>query len=124
MLASLLASFPFQLWFISSNISIKHFVSSHYGAHFCTGCLFLREMKRKRMSPAHVEGHSQMSVWADTLRQCFGTIRRWLNLRPQFLALLLGDKFPNLSKPPRPSCWWGMKLKDMCKESHTHSSFI
>lgn len=27
MLASLLASFPFQLWLISSNISIKHLVS-------------------------------------------------------------------------------------------------
>lgn len=56
MLASLLASFPFQLWFISGNISIKLFVSSHYGAHFCPGCLFLREMKRKSMCLAHAEG--------------------------------------------------------------------
>lgn len=121
MLASLLASFPFQLWFISSNISIKHFVSGHYRAHFCTGCLFLREMKRKSMCLAHVEGaftnewvgrHTQTVLWDN------------LNLRPQFPALLLGDKFPNLSKPPRPSCWWGRKWKDMCKESHMHSSVI
>lgn len=51
MLASLLAFFPFQLWFISSNISIKHLVSSHYGAHFCTGCLFLRIIKGKKHAP-------------------------------------------------------------------------
>lgn len=58
MLASLLASFPFQLWFISSNSSIKHLVSSQQllGAQFCIGCLFLREMKGKSMCFAHGEG--------------------------------------------------------------------
>ena len=58
MLASLLASFPFQLRFISSNISIKHLVSSHYGAQFCTGRPFLSN-KRKKHAPCARGGSIQ-----------------------------------------------------------------
>lgn len=55
MLASLPVSFPFQPWFINSNISIKHLVSNDYGAQFSTGCLLLRIIKEKSMWLAHVE---------------------------------------------------------------------
>lgn len=108
MLASSLASFPCQLRFISSNISIKHLVSSHYGAQLCTGCLFLKEMKGKSICLAHVEDR-WVAGQADAHRQCFETLRGWLDLRQKFLALSLGETFPNLPKPLHPSCSWGLK---------------
>lgn len=115
MLASSLASFPFQLQFISSSISIKHLVSSHYGAQFCTGCLFLKEMKGKSMSLVHVE-NGWVGGWAGRRTQTvLWDSQRRLDLGSQFIALSLGDKFPNLSKPIHPSCCWGIKWNDMVK---------
>ena len=96
MLASLLAFFPFQLWFISSNISIKHLVSSHYGAHFCTGCLFLRIIKGKKHAPGPqggsihgwVGGHIYMHTPPHTHRtHSFGTVRGQPDSRRGFSAL-------------------------------------
>ena len=96
MLASLLAFFPFQLWFISSNISIKHLVSSHYGAHFCTGCLFLRIIKGKKHAPGPqggsihrwVGGHIYMHTPPPTPRtHSFGTVRGQPDSRRGFSAL-------------------------------------
>lgn len=88
MSASLLASFPFQLWFISSNISIKHLVSSHYGAQFCAGCPSLSN-KRKKHVPRARGGSFQwwvgerVSGWVrrHTHRQCFRSIRGRLDPR-------------------------------------------
>lgn len=97
MLASLPASFPFQLWFISSNISIKHLVSSHYGVWFCPGRRSL-VIKGERMCHAHVEGAVRAEgVRGHTDRRCFRSIRGRLGWRWAFPALSLCDRFANPS---------------------------
>lgn len=116
MSASLLASFPFQLWFISSNISIKHLVSSHYGAQFCAGCPSLSNKRKKHLPRAHGGSFQwwvgeRVSGWVHrhTHRQCFRSTRGRLDPRGGVPALSLHDKAANLSTPVCPACRWGMK---------------